>query len=146
MSQPFFRSLGNEPKGEFYAGFWLDFFGRNPTRAFLGSFSGDATVVKCFGCCSVVKFTIHDPAGWQSATRFPPPYGYDPNRSALFQDPLTAIHFGTHLLGDAATGHINREDVPKSIFPDNVFGKYGQNIEVNIGWEEFICPTNSVVK
>jgi hypothetical protein len=146
ISTPFVRRLGQEPKAQFYAGFWRDLFGRNPTRAFLGSFSGEATVTKCWGCCAVVKFTLRNTVGWKSGTRLPPPYGYDTNRPAFFEKPWTPIIIGGKWVGDVIVWEFDPDHMPSSILPDNAFGKYGQNINVTISWEELICPDNCPFK
>jgi RHS repeat-associated protein len=138
LTVPFARSLGGEPKGVFYEGFLLDFFGRNPARAFLGSFSGTATIVQCFGGGAVVTFRLYDPAGWESATRLWPPYGYDKNRIAFFERPWTPVIFIRHWVWDGLHGRFDVVYVPHSILPDGAFGPFGGNIEVNITWTEYV--------
>jgi hypothetical protein len=111
----FERSLGAEGKSKFYKGFWLDLAWRNRSRAFLGSFEGKASVIDCWGCCAVVEFTINNTAGWKSATRLPPPFGYD--------DPNADAVFGTW------PPNFNPNRVC-SILPDNCFGRFGRNVEI----------------
>lgn len=149
ISAPFFRNLRDEPKTEFVLGFFEDvgispFPARNPARAFLGSFSGHATVTKCVGCCAVVSFELNNRATLESATRLPPPLGYDnPNQAALFEKPWTPIIFGAHWIADASRLRFEPQHMPKSVFPNNAFGKYGRNIDVRITWQELLCPENS---
>jgi RHS repeat-associated protein len=121
LSEPFSRNLGAEGMAGFYAGFVRDTLGRNPARAFMGSFSGNATIVSCFACCAIVKFTASNTAGWESATRMPPPYGYDTERTSFLENP-------------------SLRQWPRSALPDNAFGPIGRNVIINISWQELICP------
>lgn len=121
MRAPMSRHLGSEGPDKFYEGFILDLAGRNPARAFMGSFDGNAIVTRCCCICAVVRFTLVNVAGWQSATRFPPPYGYDPDRQSFVENP-------------------SFDTMPRSILPDNYFGDFGRNVKITVSWIEAICP------
>ena len=153
ISTPFFRSLGKEPPAQFYAGFWVDLAGRNRSRAFIGSFSGTAKIIGCIGCCAVVEFSLNNTVGWKSGTRFPPPYGYDPGRPALFEQPGTYNYFAsyygeyafTHTFDPSGAHPFDTHFVPSSILPDYFFGRYGRNININVTWKELICPVDGAI-
>jgi RHS repeat-associated protein len=140
LTTGFNRNLGDEPKLPYVVGFFSDLI-HNPTRAFLGSFSGSATVTKCFGGCAVVLFDLHDPATWSSATRLPPPFGYPGSgNSALLKQPWSPIIFLEHWLHDLGQLLFDPNHMPTSILPNNAFGSFGQNVDVHISWQEIICP------
>jgi RHS repeat-associated protein len=129
MNAAFSRNLGAEGRANFYRGFVEDLLGRNRSRAFLGSFNGSATVTECWGCCAAVEFRIRNTAGWESASRLPPPFGYEnPNAGAIFGSWPPNFKVG---------------DV-KSVLPNNCFGNYGRNVDITITWIETICPGSSL--
>lgn len=74
-----------------------------------------------------VRFTVKNVAGWESATRLPPPLGYGENTNALI-NPMT--------------GEINTEDL-RSIFSNNSLGMFGRIITMTISWKKIICPDGS---
>ena len=125
MVEDFSRNLGADGQSQCYKGFLEDLGGRNRSRAFLGSFQGTATVTGCWGCCAVVEFRIRNTAGWESATRLPPPLGYDnPDSDAVITPWPPRIDL----------------DSPKSILPNNCFGPFGRNVDITISWKETVCP------
>jgi hypothetical protein len=109
----------------------------------MGSFSGKGVIesVDCSKCCAVVKFSMTNDAGWESATRLPT-VGYGnlsdgSRRPALFElswqrikQPL-ALWPGGRPASDA---------LPKSLINNNAIPKgFGRTININITWSETVC-------
>ena len=121
----------------------------------MGSFNGKAEIIGCFACCAIVQFSSENVAGWESATRLPPPFGYGDN-PPLFGSTGTYAYYTTywneyvftHVFDPkGSSAHpFNPRYGPRSILPNNFFGEYGRNVLVKVSWVELICPPNSIIK
>lgn len=79
------RNLGEETRTSFVVGFVEDVLGRNPTRAYLGSYKGTATVVSIdpVNQIATVEFRATNESSLESATRLAPKAGYELDRPSL---------------------------------------------------------------
>lgn len=139
---PFRRDL-------FKAGYWdnvayaedfmNDLKGRNPSRAFMGSFVGAATIIKtdCSQCCATMRFHITNRVGWESGTRLPR-WGYKPLSDNSPRPAFSQQNIGMYAWW-LVQGRPKSDFIPKSIFPNNNFGPFGRTIDVAVDWEEQVC-------
>lgn len=123
-----------------YNGYWanayfvVDFADdmvRNPTRAYLGSFDGNANVA-CTDCCvgrAVVKFHVWNKSGAESAGHLPF-YGYEP-RSDGSSRPSVGDTFTTPLPPDWKWSDL----IPGSLFNNTDTGRF-RTIRQDFYWEE----------
>lgn len=116
----FGRNAGQEPELSYVAGFVDDLF-NNPTRAFLGSYGAEAEVVQVNEDSAVVRYTIRNRSGLESASRLPK-YGYKARKNDSPRPALTEM-----LSGQGRLGEIEElsDLIPRSILTDNAYDLFG---------------------
>ncbi len=116
----FGRNAGQEPVLTYPIRFAADLFS-NPARAFLGSYGAKAEVMEVNEDSAVVRYTITNRSGLESASRLPV-FGYEKRSDGSTRPTLTEM-----MSFQASTDIKEWSDlIPRSILPDNAYNLDGQ--------------------
>lgn len=111
----FGRNAGAEPVLTYPVNFAVDLF-KNPTRAFLGSYGAKAEIMEVNEDSAVVRYTITNKSGLESASRLPV-FGYEKRSDGSARPTLTEM-----MSFQASTDIKEWSDlVPRSILPNNAY-------------------------